>query len=78
MSKTKLDEQLLAERTKNTLNGEVNFNLVCEPYQATFEIKDSGIGIPPKDIKQLFTSFHRGSNVKLIPGTGLGLSIVKQ
>lgn len=82
-----LDEKLLHHILSNLLSnaikyspqgGDVDFNLVCEPHQATFEIKDSGIGIPPNDIKQLFSSFHRGSNVKSIPGTGLGLSIVKQ
>lgn len=82
-----LDEKLLHHLLSNLLSnaikyspqgGEVNFKLICEPHQATFEIKDCGIGIPPNDIEQLFSSFHRGSNVKSIPGTGLGLSIVKQ
>lgn len=82
-----LDEKLLRHILSNLLSNaikyspqgeEVNFKLTCETNQATFEIKDSGIGIPVKDIEQLFNSFHRGSNVKSIPGTGLGLSIVKQ
>ncbi len=41
-------------------------------------VADEGIGIPEKDIKNLFTGFHRASNVGDISGTGLGLSIVKQ
>jgi len=39
---------------------------------------DEGIGIPEDDLKNLFQSFHRGSNVANIQGTGLGLVIVKQ
>ena len=31
-----------------------------------------------KDIKELFTPFHRGKNVQDISGTGLGLSILKK
>ena len=82
-----LDEKLIHHILSNLLSnaikyspqgGEVNFNLTCEPNQATFEIKDCGIGIPPKDLEQLFSSFYRGSDVKSVPGTGLGLSIVKQ
>lgn len=60
------------------LGGDVSLHLTCTPKKAIFEIKDSGIGIPPADVEKLFGSFHRGSNVKNIPGTGLGLSIVKQ
>lgn len=86
-SRVCLDEQLLHRILSNLLSNaikyspqgrKVNFNLICEPHQATFEIKNCGIGIPPKDIKQLFISFHRGSNVKLISGTGWGLSIIIQ
>lgn len=40
--------------------------------------QDSGIGIPPEDIKYLFEPFHRATNVGTISGTGLGLSISKQ
>lgn len=82
-----LDEKLLHHILSNLLSnaikyspqgGEIYFKLTCELNQAIFEIKDCGIGIPPNDIKQLFSSFHRCSNVDSIPGTGLGLSIVKQ
>ena len=41
-------------------------------------IKDSGIGIPDSEIKNLFTPFSRASNVGEIPGTGLGLCIAKE
>ena len=42
------------------------------------KVSDQGIGINKKEIKHLFDSFFRGSNVDNIQGTGLGLTIVKQ
>lgn len=40
-------------------------------------VVDSGIGIPPEDMPDLFRRFHRGRNVSGYPGSGLGLAIVK-
>ncbi len=44
----------------------------------TFEIKDTGIGIPSDSQPHLFKSFYRCSNVGQIKGTGLGLAVVKK
>ncbi len=46
---------------------------------AEFEIADTGVGIPPKDLERVFQPFERGNapNVRSIPGTGLGLTITK-
>ena len=43
-----------------------------------FEIEDQGIGIPEKDMSNLFDSFYRASNVGNIQGSGMGLTIVAQ
>lgn len=45
----------------------------------TLTIKDSGVGIPQKEQKKIFTKFFRASNVMLMEteGSGLGLFIVK-
>jgi signal transduction histidine kinase len=42
-------------------------------------VKDTGIGIPEKDKKDLFNRFFRASNAvrAAVPGTGLGLSIAR-
>jgi signal transduction histidine kinase len=42
-------------------------------------VSDSGIGIPPGEIEDLFSWFARGSNARAagLPGSGLGLSVVK-
>jgi signal transduction histidine kinase len=44
---------------------------------ALFTVRDQGIGIPEADARQLFTAFHRGSNVGDTPGSGLGLLIAR-
>jgi signal transduction histidine kinase len=69
---------LLSNAIKYSPSGSaVYFKLAIEDNIATFEVQDSGIGIPPKDLPRLFESFHRASNVRDISGTGLGLAIVK-
>ena len=42
-------------------------------------VTDTGIGIPEKDLPDLFDRFFRASNATAaaIPGTGLGLAIVR-
>ena len=41
-------------------------------------ITDKGIGIPQKDINNIFQAFYRAENVMQIPGSGIGLSIVSR
>jgi PAS domain S-box-containing protein len=43
------------------------------------DVTDSGIGIPPAELGQVFDRFARASNAKAasLPGSGLGLSVVK-
>ncbi|HSH03234.1 MAG TPA: ATP-binding protein [Anaerolineae bacterium] len=51
----------------------------CKNGQVTLAIRDTGIGIWPKDIPFLFERFYRVRNPEKlrIPGAGLGLSVVK-
>jgi len=46
--------------------------------QCVISVKDFGIGIPEKELNNLFDNFYRASNVGKIDGTGLGLSLVKK
>lgn len=82
----KMDEKLLRQILTNLLtnaikyspeHSQVNFNLTINQETITFSIRDQGIGIPSDDLEHLFSAFHRGKNVGILPGTGLGLSIVK-
>lgn len=49
-----------------------------ESSHFTISVIDYGIGIPKKDITNLFQSFYRGSNTSTFTGSGLGLVISKQ
>ncbi len=57
--------------------GTIHLNLERADHQAVLCVADSGIGILPEDLPQLFERFHRGRNAADYPGTGLGLAIVK-
>jgi PAS domain S-box-containing protein len=82
-----LDEKLLRQILTNLLSnavkfspqgGVVSFDLVGQPGQAIFRIRDEGIGIPTEERERLFELFYRASNVGTIQGTGLGLAIAKK
>ncbi|MEH2325917.1 MAG: ATP-binding protein [Nostoc sp.] len=79
----KLLRQILTNLFSNCLKyspigSTVKFSVTTANDRAIFQTQDSGIGIPPDDIKHIFQPFHRGSNASNIPGMGLGMSIVKQ
>ena len=48
-----------------------------ESDQVVVTVQDHGIGIPQKDLAQIFGRYNRGSNVSGIVGTGVGLYLVK-
>jgi signal transduction histidine kinase len=50
---------------------------LADTEEVEIQIEDSGIGIPPDELPQLFSRFHRGRNATTYPGNGLGLAIVK-
>jgi signal transduction histidine kinase len=81
------DEKFIRNIIINLISNAIKFspkgsNVVlevsCDAKNLFITVRDHGIGIPTGDIKNLFTSFSRGSNVGAIEGTGLGLSIVKK
>lgn len=82
-----LDRKLLWHILTNLLSnaikyspagGSVYLTLRCTEQEASFEVKDYGIGIPKSTQMHLFEPFHRADNVGTIPGTGLGLTLVKK
>lgn len=81
------DEKLLGHIFSNLLSNALKYSpdggivqLIVSPAPGGIDIvvQDQGIGIPEVELKNLFNSFHRASNVGDIKGTGLGLSIVKK
>jgi PAS domain S-box-containing protein len=81
------DEKLLRHALSNLLSnalkyspegGTIEFRVRVGATEASFDVRDQGIGIPAEDQARLFETFHRARNVGTITGTGLGLAIVKK
>ncbi len=74
-------QQVVTNLTNNAINytgeGEIKVRLTETDKEVRFEVVDTGIGIPPKDLPRLFDEFYRGSNVES-KGSGLGLSIARR
>ena len=80
----------LAQVVNNLVSNAINYTLdgrVCVSTsldagrgQACLKVQDTGIGIGPEDLPNIFKRFYRGlhANRLDIPGTGLGLAIVKE
>jgi len=65
-----------------TQNGSIRIATSWDGVQkrVCVEMKDTGMGIPPREIDHVFERFYRASNVSqsTMFGTGLGLSLVKE
>lgn len=71
-------ENLLTNAVKYTpTKGTVELKVEMVGNTMHCAVKDTGIGIPKEDQKQLFSKMFRASNVKSIEGTGLGLYVAK-
>jgi signal transduction histidine kinase/CheY-like chemotaxis protein len=70
---------LLGNAMKFTSQGEVAFRIHVNPRQLSFEVKDTGKGIPKGDLPFLFKPFYQATNNDVTgQGVGLGLHISKQ
>ncbi|MEM6708196.1 MAG: HAMP domain-containing sensor histidine kinase [Pseudomonadota bacterium] len=75
--------EVLEILVNNLLRNAVNYSpggtvdLVVTPGQLT--VRDSGVGMAPEELGQLFQTFYRGANGRATAsGHGLGLAIVKR
>lgn len=82
-----LDAKLLRSILHNLLTNAIKYSaqerdiqlrLTCASEVVTFQIFDTGIGIPYSDHPHVFEAFYRGTNVGDTPGSGLGLTVVKK
>lgn len=82
-----IDPELIRQVLTNLFSNALKYSSPAEPicfrvtsseHAVSFEVQDSGIGIPDEDQPRLFEAFHRARNSGTIQGTGLGLAIVKR
>jgi CheY-like chemotaxis protein len=71
---------LAGNAVKFTDQGEVRIAVTVAPSGLRFEVRDTGIGIPPEALQRLFASFTQvdASTTRRFGGTGLGLAISKK
>jgi two-component system sensor histidine kinase KdpD len=69
---------LLENVVKHTPSGtHATIDAVLEDQFVRVSIEDTGPGLPPGDVEQLFAKFHRGRDESSAGGAGLGLSICR-
>ena len=57
--------------------GEIEISAYQKLNTVVFYVKDSGFGIPPRDLSRIFERFYKSDPSRSERGTGLGLSIAK-
>ena len=84
MDATKLEQvfdNLISNAIKYTPDGgTITVTVTATDRSATIRVADTGDGIAPESLGQLFSKYHRvpGQQVAKIQGTGLGLLIIKE
>lgn len=73
----KILTNLISNAFKFSTEGNPSLKLNYQEKKLVIKVRDTGIGIPTKELPNLFNSFYRASNAANIEGTGLGLVIVK-
>ncbi|MBF0611680.1 MAG: PAS domain S-box protein [Magnetococcales bacterium] len=71
---------LVGNAIKFTEQGQIAITTRRTSGMVEFAIKDSGVGIPAKDLSLIFERFHQvdSSSTRKVGGTGLGLTITKR
>ena len=66
---------LLSNAIRYTRSGTVTVRHWAEGDHAFVEVKDTGVGIPPDELKRIFDSFYRGAEARSTETEGLGLGL---
>src|SRR5260221_3274194 len=71
---------LLSNAARFTDEGTITVRATLEETELRIDVIDTGIGIPPKDLKSVFEEFHQleGSLSRQKGGSGLGLTLSKR
>ncbi len=70
---------LLGNAVKFTESGGVNFQVGYRDSKMRFQVEDTGVGMTPEQLKEIFQPFKQvGDSKRKIEGTGLGLAISRQ
>ncbi len=70
---------LISNAFKFTFAGEIAVTLRADEARVELVVRDSGIGIPARELPRMFERFHRieGARGRTFEGTGIGLSLVR-
>lgn len=68
---------LVDNAIKYTSTGKVTVGIIKEESHIGLFIKDTGMGIPNKDLRLIFNRFYRSDTSRSMSGSGLGLALVK-
>ncbi len=76
----KITNNLLSNSVKYTRTGSITFSIKMNDRILVITVSDTGIGIAPKFLENIFKPFERGAQTvyKETSGSGLGLAIVKE
>ncbi|MFG3705043.1 SpoIIE family protein phosphatase [Micromonospora sp. NPDC047670] len=71
---------LVSNAVKFTFDGEIRVRIRAVEGAARLEVSDTGVGIVPEELPQVFERFHRvpGVRSRTHEGTGIGLALVRE
>ncbi|MFE9956848.1 SpoIIE family protein phosphatase [Micromonospora sp. NPDC005299] len=71
---------LVSNAVKFTFDGEIRVRVSAGADVAVLEVADTGVGIAPEELPQVFERFHRvpGARARTHEGTGIGLALVRE
>ena len=71
---------LISNAFKFTFQGEIVISLGAGADHVTLTVRDTGTGIPARELPHIFERFHRveGAKGRSFEGTGIGLSLVQE